>query len=188
MAKDAVGICNDALIILGAETIQSLDQASSTEANLCNLRYEGVRDKVLESFPWACTLTRVALARSSAAPLFGYAYRYALPNDCLKVVSMKYQDQYDWREVSGRMLETDCDTCTIQYIARVTDVPKMSPLLQWAISTQLAAVIAYKLTSSKSDRDYAENLHDKAMAEAATNDAGRQSIIQPTSDTWLDAR
>ena len=55
-----VEICNEAMDLLGAATITSLDE-NSKEARLCNRRFSTVRDAVLRSHPWNCLIKRITL-------------------------------------------------------------------------------------------------------------------------------
>jgi hypothetical protein len=187
MAHSVVGICNAALIPLGADTIMSLTE-DSAEAKLCHNLYETVRDEVLSAFPWACALTRASLARSSAAPVFGFSHRYALPFDCLRVVQMQDQELYPWREAAGRALETDAETCRVLYIAKISDVNAMPPLLRAAISARLSYEISFPLTGSAGQKELAQMRYNQAMADAAAEDSSRQSMPVTGSSPFLEAR
>lgn len=65
-----VEICNEAMDLLGAATITSLDE-NSKEARLCNRRFSTVRDAVLRSHPWNCAITRATLSQDGTPPSFG---------------------------------------------------------------------------------------------------------------------
>jgi len=61
MAATVESICNSALAKVGAPEI-TLISDSNKRANLCNLLYPKVRDKVLKSHPWNFALKRAILA------------------------------------------------------------------------------------------------------------------------------
>ena len=65
--SSVVDICNEAMDLLGAATITSLDE-NSKEAKLCNRRFTTVRDQVLRSHPWNSAIRRATLAKDSATP------------------------------------------------------------------------------------------------------------------------
>ena len=138
-----VGICNIALSNIGDEKISSLTD-NNDRARACDLRYEDTRDSVLRAHPWNCATTRVELAVSTDAPVWGFTYKYALPSDCLRVL-----DVYDYTvpfSIEGRFLLTDNSTGKLKYIARITDPNVYDILLQQAIGIRLAAEIAEALT------------------------------------------
>ena len=138
-----VGICNIALSNIGDEKISSLTD-NNDRARACDLRYEDTRDSVLRAHPWNCATTRVELAVSTDAPVWGFTYKYALPSDCLRVL-----DVYDYTvpfSIEGRFLLTDNSTAKLKYIARIVDPNVYDILLQQAIGIRLAAEIAEALT------------------------------------------
>ena len=73
-----VDIANQALNIIGANTISALDE-NSKPAVVINQRYDSIRDSVFREHPWNCLMARSTLARDTAAPDFGYTYQYTLP-------------------------------------------------------------------------------------------------------------
>ncbi len=86
-----VGICNSALIKLGASTILSLTEGSKN-ANLCNEQYEKLRDDLLRAHPWNFAAARQKLARLADAPAFGFAYAYQLPAAFLRAIEVSGND------------------------------------------------------------------------------------------------
>lgn len=184
-----VGICNAALISLGASPIMSLSD-DKEESRVCQARFEDVRDEVLSVHPWNCALAKAELARSSTDPLFGFAYAYPLPTSpyCLRVLYMDEEAYgYAWKIV-GRTLETDSETANIEYIKRLTDPNEMPAMLRGAISARLAAEIAYKLSASHTIAEGAWKLYGAKIAEAISRDGleGKEDI--ETTDSWIAAR
>ncbi len=187
-----VELANNALLMLGQSTIISMT-TDVEAARLCNGRFTNVRDATLRAYPWNCAMVRVALARSADTPAWEYTYKYALPTDplCLKVHKMKEGEaeygSYKWK-VEGRFIVTDAPTCTILYLKQILDPNEMDILLREAISTRLAAEIAYPLTGIKSIQDAMWNLYERKIREAKSVDAQEGSPEELTEDTFLNAR
>lgn len=187
-----VEMANQALLMLGENTIISMT-TDSEAARLCNGRFAYVRDATLRAYPWNCALVRASLARSATAPTWGYDYQYALPTDpyCLRVLKMKEHEKdyggYEWK-VSGRYIETDATTCTIQYIKQVIDPNEMDILLREAISARLAAEICFPLTGSKTMQELMWAAYEKKIREAKSTDAQEGTPEEYTEDTFVDAR
>lgn len=190
--SSTVEMANQALLMLGQNTIISLTEDVEA-ARLCNGRFTYVRDATLRAYPWNCALHRQALAQSATAPTWGYDHQYALPTSpyCLRVLKMKENESdygsYSWK-VAGRYIETDADTCTIQFIKQVTDPNEMDILLREAISARLAAEICYPLTGSKTMQELMWNIYTQKIREAKSVDAQEGTPEEYTEDTFLDAR
>ncbi len=85
MATTEVVICNRALSRLGTRaTIQALDE-NSTEARTVSIWYAATRDTLLRAHDWNFARRRVMLAGQGAGPT-GWAFRYALPTDCIRLL------------------------------------------------------------------------------------------------------
>lgn len=153
MASDQTTICNLALAHLGKASIMSLDDRTP-EAALCQRFYEQTRDEVIQSHPWNFAIKRETLSRLSAAPLFGWAYQYQLPADCLRILQLNGYEVYqsDGRfEIEGGRMMTNCETAQIRYIARVTDGALFPPLFAEALALKLATRLAKPITGSASE-------------------------------------
>lgn len=88
MASD-IDICNLALSHLGNEAnIASFDELS-VEAENCKRYYPIVRGMVQESMDWSWNTRRVALALLDTTPPAEWNLVYALPSDCLRMLSIQ---------------------------------------------------------------------------------------------------
>ena len=153
-----VDICNEAMDLLGASTITSLNE-NSKEARLCNRKFDVARDSVLRSHPWNVAIARAELAASSTSPPFGFTYSFPLPTDpyCLRVLSfwnnnvnneLAAYDSNIMFKIEGRNILSNEDACKIVYISRVTDTEQYDPLLSTAVAHRLASDTAYAITGS----------------------------------------
>jgi len=187
-----ISLCNSALNLLGASTISALTD-DSKNARICNQRYEPVRNRVFRGHAWNCLHKRVQLAQDSTAPVVEYTYAYTLPSDCLRVLKIhtgtadSINSEIDYK-VEQRKIVTNEGTIYLVYIALVTDPNEYDVYLQESISHQLAADIAYSLTSNATlAKNYMQRA-DERLKEARFIDATENSLDTIQSDEFIDAR
>ena len=185
-----VGICNSALIKLGASTILSLTDGSKN-ANLCNAQYEKVRDELLRMHPWNFAMARAKLARLAQAPVFGYANAYQLPADWLRTVAVHDNDAgagaAEYR-IEGRTIASDAEALYLRYVAVIADPNEMPVSFQEALSWRLAADLAQAVTQSTTVMEAMERGFRGAMSAARSIDAIEDfPEALPVSD-WITGR
>jgi hypothetical protein len=187
-----VDLCNSALNLLGASTITALTD-DSKNARLCNQRYEPIRNRIFRSHAWNCLTKRVQLAEDADAPVVGYTNQFTLPSDCLRVLKIhngttdSIVSDLDYK-VEGRKVKTDEGTVYLVYIALVTDPNEYDAYLQEAISSALAADIAYAITNNATlAKNYLETA-DERLREARFIDATENSLGTIESNEFTDAR
>lgn len=194
-----VSICNNALIQVGAEdTLISLDD-DTKEGRLCKAMYETARDEVLTRFSWNSARRQAQLAALTETPIYGYAYAFQLPADCLRVIKIgvpessarAYVDDgvysygswepVDW-ERQGRKVLSNVSPLYITYLAKITDPNEYDPALRDAIAAYLAAKIAYNLTGSRTKEETMKQWFREVIDEAmATNslEGSTQALSSP---------
>lgn len=145
MASD-VSICSAALARLGDPPIASLTE-NSPRAILCNSIYPDARQDVLLSHLWNCLTKRVVLSPISTAPAFGWSKRFALPEDCLRVIGVGDEGAPEDYRVEGREVLYDGSTLRLVYIA---DKPaaEWSAGLVTVMTARMVAELAYPITKS----------------------------------------
>lgn len=180
-----VDICNRALTKVGDDRITSLTDGTKA-ASVCNHAYEFVRDSVLRSSVWNCTVTRATLAPLSSTPDHTYKYEYQLPSECLKIVEV--DTTYDW-VVEGRKILTDeGTTLKIRYQQRVTDPNQYDSALFELIATTLAYEICETLTQSNTKKQIIGKDLERLTTMAKMHDAQEGSPSRLKQDSWIDAR
>ena len=180
-----VSICNQALGLVGASTIISLDD-NTTEAVLCKALYEPVRDAVLEAHNWTFALKWYDLPQLASPPLSEYANAYQLPGDVLRVVFVgtDYERPAEaWRR-EGSSIVTDANTCKCQVVHRVVDTAKYTPLFTQALVARLAADMAMSLTKSRSIMEIHFQVYQAKVREAARID-GMQGTPKRIRSRWI---
>ena len=190
-----IAICNRALDMLGADPIVSFDDDSQA-GRLCRRNFEAVRDAVLRAYPWNPAVCRAALPALAAAPSWGFAFQYALPEGaeppcCLRVLGVAGETDGAagaYRIEGRRILSDDGPPLRILYIGQITDPTRFGPLLADAIAARLAAELAYPLTASSALAQAMGEIYRDRLAEARAADAQEGTAGRFSADEWLESR
>lgn len=181
-----VSICNQALAMLGQAPITSLSDAN-VNAERCNALYAATRDAMLEAHAWRFATKRYALPQASPAPAFGYACRYEVPGEVLRVLEVN-ENKYAW-ELEEDSIVTDSSVCQMRAVSQVTDPNKFSSLFVIALATRLAAELAIAITGSRTLQDQLFGAYTKLKLPQATGINGNQGTMKRIRSSWLnDAR
>jgi len=175
-----IDIYNMALSNIGTTaTVQDLNERSA-ERVICSRFYETVRDAMLayKSCPWSFAVKVEALADIGAPPE-PWAYRYAMPNDCITALyiaqdignNLRDGQQIPFQIVisdTGRALLTNQPGAVLCYVSRVTEAERLSSPFVEALAMRLAAMIAMPIAKNSALRQetaaLAEQLIQIAMA------------------------
>lgn len=194
-----IQICNRALSKLGAERITSLDDDLKS-ARAMKSAYDSVLSAELRAHNWNFSIRRAELAALSTAPVWGYSFQFALPNDFLKLIEIK--DQYpnanvqDYRtapaplwQVEGGVLLSDADApLYIRYVAQVTDTNLYDAAFAEAFACRLAAETAEEITESSGKVQMAWKLYERSVMDALRADAIEQPGEWMLDDSWVTGR
>ncbi len=185
-----VGICNSALIKLGATTIMSLTEGSRN-ANLCLEQYEKLRDDLLRAHNWNFAIMRARLARLSSAPAFGFAHAWQLPTDWLRTVAVfdspagagavRYR-------IEGRRILADAEALWLRYVARIEDPNEMDASFREALAWRLAVDFAVPIAQSSTALRDAEEGFRSALVRARSVDAIEDFPEAPPESDWVAMR
>lgn len=198
MPNAEVDLGNRALSRLGTRaTIAALSE-NSTEARTVSIWYAATRDALLRAHDWNFARRRIALAElGSPSPRDkgGWAYRFALPSDCLRLLrletppgqpSPRFEVAGDG---AGRVVLCDEAAPLAVYTARIADPALFDPGFAQALVDQLAAHVAYPVTQKT---DLAVRLAQAArlaLAEAMAADSGEaRRDGEETLPDWIAAR
>ena len=187
--SSVVDICSLALMNLGADSITSIDDAT-TRAKLCRSFYPNVRDAVLRAYPWNCARYSQVLALLSSTPVNeNWASQFTLPINpyCLWVPKFMNEDLIF--EINGRSILTDETAVTLNYIRRVVDPGLFDSLLVDAIVARLSHQLAYPLTGVASTTELMWKLYTVKLQEARTIDGMENGQEQEyESNSLIDVR
>lgn len=181
-------ICNRALAAIGVKQRIASMSEDSEAARKCNLIFEDCLDEVLRAYNWNCAQARASLAQSVETPAFGYAYKYALPIDCLRVISIEDEDESSDYKIEGRFLLSDDTAVKTLYIKQLVDVNELDALCRRCLAARIAAEIAYPLTNSNTLTESMWALYAGMMTEATEIDAQEGTAGRWESSSWIDER
>lgn len=181
-----VDICNMALTSLGHKTITSLTEATET-ARKCNIYYQQAVDAVLRAYPWNCAMARASLVRLVDTPAFGFAYKYALPQEPYCLRALQLEEKYMKFKVEGRTLLCDYSSAKLLFIKRIV-AAEMDPLLVDAVAARLAAELAYPLANSHTLQANMWKVYETKVHEAAVCDAQEGTPDDIEVEDWIEAR
>lgn len=127
-------------------------------------------------------------------PAFQYAYLYALPSDCLRILEINESSGDPTWRIEGAFILADSDSLEVRYIQDVTDYATMDPLFYQC----LAGYLAYNLCDHISASDGKKNeLHAYLyggqgkrgiMPQARFVDASEDSLQELKADDWVGSR
>jgi hypothetical protein len=152
MSTTDVSICSTALLLLGAQSINSLDDTTD-RARIVATVYPFIRDKVLRSFPWNCCIKRVILSPDTEAPAFDWNFQFTLPSDFVKPLQVGLTWQEDEFKIEGRKLLSDENPCYLRYVFLNTNAGSWDAGLVAVVTAELVAALAYPITQSASLAD-----------------------------------
>mgnify|MGYP001794729713 CR=1 FL=1 len=145
----AVSICANALLMIGAETINSLTDTSPRARQCANL-YPMVRDYVLSTHPWHCCIKRVVLNPDTTAPLFDWLAQFSVPADFLRILSVGEAGAEDPYQIENRKILCDAGQVKLRYVFQNTDEASWTPILVSAVTQAMRQALVYSVTSSAS--------------------------------------
>ena len=155
---NAVSICSDALILLGAKPISSFNDGTD-ESNTCDRLYPNVRDMTLSMYPWSFAYKKQKLARLITTPTNEWEYEYQLPGDRLGNPRAAFTSENvgarpfkNWEILGDKLL---CNETTV-----VIDYPYQTPefaMPQYFVQLlkyMMAWHLAYPITEQEAKTQY----------------------------------
>lgn len=182
---DKVGICNGALIKLGAARIVSIDE-DSVEAKLCKERYDQVLKDLLRSHPWNFATKWATPAVVASPPTLTFANVFQLPADCLRVFRLEYETD-EWR-VEGRYISSSFNPITIRYVSKEVTEDQFDDNFAEVLSLKLALDLCYSLVQNATLRDQIANEYKEALRVARSFNGQERSPERVYADSWLNSR
>lgn len=142
-----VSICSNALLMLGAQTINDFSDPVDRAKIAANL-YPIIRDDLLRTHPWNCTIKRVLLAPDATPPAFGYANQFELPADFLRVLEVGQAGQQIDYLVEGRSILSDATSVELRYVYLNEVENTWDASLVGLLTLAMACAMAYPITQS----------------------------------------
>ena len=197
MASSPVEISNSALALLGEDAIISFDDPR-TAARLLSVQYDAQRKLLIRSYRWNFAMELAILAPEVDAPLFGFAYKFLLPADYLKVVgvydanSQTAKLNYTGSDVIfktvGRYIQTDVNPLYLYYLKDISNPVEMDAIFVEALAAQIAMKLAMPLTNDLGKFQLASNLFKDLIKAAKSASAIENTPEMIIASDWIDAR
>lgn len=181
-----VQICNKALDKLGQNPIISLTDGNKA-ASICNRNWEMIRDEVLRAHPWNFAVTRATLAPSSIAPDWGFANKFPLPSDNLRLLEVLDLSTNEY-QVEKRFILADDDVLYIRYIARITDPNEYDAQFVNLAASRLAIELCEPLTQSTTKKKMLWDEYSEFITSATRADGQENPPQQFEEDEWISVR
>lgn len=171
-AASSVSICSNALLMVGGQTINSLTGDLSDRERLCANLYPLMRDYMLAAHPWNCCRKRVLLNPDATGPSFGWQFAYTLPADFTRIHGLGQDDDapIDYELEDGKLL-CDLSPLYLRYLYLNTNEAKWSPLMVYAATMSMRALLAYPITQSTSLEQLLESVLEPILRRARAIDA-----------------
>lgn len=117
-ANSSVSVCSNALLMLGAQTINNFTENNDRARLAANL-YPGARDALLREHPWSCAVKRVVLSADKDKPEYGFSYRFTLPADYIRVLSVGEANEDVEYLVEQRCILANRSSLKLRYVFKI---------------------------------------------------------------------
>lgn len=168
-------IWNKALQLIGDTKLTSTSEAVPQRHELDTAWATCVLDVFAAGF-WNFATVTASLAESGS-PIIGYAYRFALPSDLLRVIQVsgtaRFLSEADYR-IEGAYIYGQVATLRIRYVSSTLSddgsVTGWPPSFVEALAARLAAELSYKTTTSRERADAMWAFYERRLADSLMRD------------------
>ncbi|OTG80804.1 hypothetical protein B9T31_16020 [Acinetobacter sp. ANC 4558] len=173
-----ITICNEALNVIGAGSIQSFEQ-NTDNARRCASVYDSTRKALLRMHPWSFAKKRAQLAPTTSRPLFGYGNAFPLPKDFIRVIDTSVLEY----EIEDRYILANTNLINLIYVSDNKNEETWDSLFHDCMVLYLVNKIAKAITGSNAEADSAwQKLQNMLKQARAVNAQERPS--QNLSDSY----
>lgn len=181
MAITAIDICSKALLLVGANAIQSFEDGSR-ESSLCSSIYGTIKQTLLSNRLWSFSIEQRDLAQLVESPLRDWKYFYAIPNDVLRIKkvsgSKNFQIFKNGLGSNDASLSVDCQVDVAE--------SEMPYYFQTALISELASKLAVSLLGDQSKYELFAKMAQRDLINARLADAqNRPNIAFGEDSFWI---
>lgn len=184
MATD-VSICSAALSLLGDVPIAALNEPNNRRATLCANIYPQAKLDVLRAHPWNCLTKRVVLSPLSAAPEFEWGYQFQLPGDCLRVLTVGYDNAPEDYRLEQNRINARSNVLRLLYQQNLAEGYWDANLVD-AMTKRMVRDLAYPITKSASVAEVKAREYEIGLRRAKAVD-GQENPPEAWEDSPLIA-
>lgn len=189
MALSKFDICNQALVLVGANTITSFSQ-NTTESIVANQLYETTVEDLLTKCRWRFASKQVQLSKNTTNPDARYESSYALPSDALILHTVTVSDDVINYDRYGQNIftnTTSSDTVIADYTFQPSESifpPYFAKVLVFELASLFAGAIARndQLANLYAQRSIAQ------LQQAKSIDSQAQTTRRANVDRFRNVR
>ena len=175
-----VSICNQALLLLGSDTIASFTDTTNDAAVVFNRIYETVKRQTLSMYPWSFALVKQELTRSTTVPVNEWAYQYDFPSTAISGTAVQVYNSSSTRILpiqnyeiiytdSGPAIATSEEKIYIDFVSSVITEGLMPTYFVQLLVYMMAWHLAEPVTDQLDKSDYWRQI---ALGTAPENGRG----------------
>lgn len=176
-------IITQALVLVGISATAALED---TQVRTIKSLFTPALKEVLSDHEWGFAAGRAVLVEDLSVPAFGYAHKYALPDDCVRVVEL-YDSDAEW-SIEGAYLLTDDDAANIIYTKYIYDHAQFSPLFFSAFVYNLASKYAVAMATNMDLQRRNYDLYRTVIDQARGVSARERQLPDTGSSVLIDVR
>jgi hypothetical protein len=172
MADTAIDICARALVLIGDQPISSFEDGTTGSLVAANL-YPAIVRQLLGTYRWRFATGQVQLGRLTDQPDGEWQAAYALPGDCLEVITLRVGGRViDFDRFGANLLcnASEADTVILEGVFRVNEdqfPAYFTAYLEQVLASQFALAVAAKTDLS----DYLDRKAQRTGMAARNLDA-----------------
>ncbi len=183
-------LCNTALVEIGDFRINSFGEGTEL-ARKCEAVYDKNRRSMLRAHSWNFASVAVQLARVSEPPVTGFDYRYRLPTDFIRLVSISSDvtgiTTFEYK-LRGNDLHSSANEVFLEYVSDFVEVARFPSDFEDALTYAVARDLAIPVAQSRGIREDMKAEYKDALRRAISTDSVEDfSNILP-SGSWTDIR
>lgn len=189
-------ILNQALIRIGQERVNAIDDTTSNTAKAANSIFDDTVRFVLREHTWNCCMKRQTLSQSTTTPDSYWAYKYAVPSDLVlldTVNGVTSSDAYiqDLYGIEEGYIVTDADECKISYVEFTTNTDVFDSHLTMCIILYLSHLMQLRIGKDTAKAQMFYQMYERELREAKRIDGSEKKkriIYNHQRSNWIKTR
>lgn len=174
--NSSTDICNLALDLLSANTVQDIENPKTSTESLLGRWYDQNRRRLLREHPWNFAIKRIVLARDVVDPAFGYSAAFSVPSDFIRVLALSSDTsdgvetniptkhyQFEGNKILMNDMYGEINSVRMIYVYDAKTVSKFDPMFIDLLAYDLALSCAYKLTESRANTETIREIYKGRM-------------------------
>jgi len=179
-----IDIISNALLLVGHNSISSLDADQGAGATVGSALYETTLKYLLSTTTWRFSIKQRSLARLTAEPLNTWKYAFQVPTDLITLFRVIPRCNY---QIFEDNVFANVEELAIDYAYRVEDVRLPEYFVQ-ALQYKLAADFAISITNDTQKNQLYEAKYREELGVAMAADAKNHPPVPIVDSPFTDVR